>query len=54
MTTHFVTPPRIILPIKVRRLAKRYRKEMSIVIVRNVRVIKRCFGIICLTVFFFE
>jgi hypothetical protein len=48
MTTHFVTPPRIILPIKVMRLAKMYRKEMSIVIVRNVRVIKRRFGIVCL------
>jgi hypothetical protein len=43
MTTHFVDPPRIILPIKVRRLAKRNREQMHIGIVQNARIIKKSF-----------
>jgi hypothetical protein len=40
MTTYFVTPPRIILHIKVRRFAKRNRKKLIIGIARNTRVIE--------------
>jgi hypothetical protein len=40
MTTYFVTPPRIILHIKVRRSAKRNRKKLIIGITRNTRVIE--------------
>jgi hypothetical protein len=54
MNTHFMDPPRIALTIKVRRLAKRNRKKMSIGIVRNTRIIKRCFRVVILAVFFLE
>jgi hypothetical protein len=46
MTMQFMTPPRIVLPIKLRRLAKRNRKQMDIGIVRNARVIKRHFSVV--------
>jgi hypothetical protein len=45
-TTHFMAPPQIVHPIKVRRLAKRNRKQMGIRIVRNARITKRCFTMI--------
>jgi hypothetical protein len=41
MTTHFVTPKSVVLSIKVRRFTKWNRKQMSIGIMRNTRVIKR-------------
>jgi hypothetical protein len=43
VTTHFVTPKSIVLSIKVRRFTKRNRKQMSIGIIRNTRIIKRKF-----------
>jgi hypothetical protein len=40
VTTHFVTPKSVVLSIKVWRLTKRNRKQMSIGIIRNTRIIK--------------
>jgi hypothetical protein len=41
MIAHLMTPPRIVLSIKVRRFAKRNRQKMNIDIVRNIRITKR-------------
>jgi hypothetical protein len=43
VTTHFVTPKSIVLSIKVWRFTKRNRKQMSIGIIRNTRIIKSKF-----------